>query len=163
MISLDIINHLQIQPIMRKISFIKTLFFVSICGSLILSSYAFKPKEKLPYDIKLKILPRDISHDDIMAIMKDFKKSLGYSCGDCHAKSEKDPTKLDFSSFANPKKQVALDMMKMVQKINKKEFGITGKFEDNFLKNTYKVTCYTCHRGQEHPEVAIPNLEIDNK
>ena len=129
-----------------------------IGGALFFSSFGFKVAkfEKLPPPTNLKVLPKDISEDDLIEVMHTFNKALNYKCGDCHAKSSSNPEKLDFASEANPKKEIARDMMRMVAKINKKEFGIKGKFKENYLHNIYKVSCCTCHHGAETPEVKVP-------
>ena len=36
-----------------------------------------------------------------------------------------------------------------VQQINQQGFGITDPAK-------YKVTCFTCHRGSQHPETQVP-------
>ena len=103
-----------------------------------------------------KVLAKDVSHDDLFAVMKDFKHALGFECSDCHVKSATDPEKLEFSSNANPNKQVAIEMMKMVMEINRKHFGIKGPFAENYLGNKYQVTCYTCHHGGKEPATLAP-------
>lgn len=126
--------------------------------SLVFSCYASKStsSENDHHKNNLKVLPKDISHDNLMAIMHSYEKSLGYTCGDCHSKSKVNPEKLNFASYDNPKKQVALDMMKMVKKLNKKEFAVKGDFTHNYLYCRYYVSCVTCHQGKETPPYHIP-------
>lgn len=126
-----------------------------IGGFLVMCSSAFAPPSPPPHESGLKVLPKDISHDDLMAVMKEFKRSLGFKCSDCHAKSTTDPEKLDFGAD-HPSKLVALDMMRMTMKINRQQFGIKGKFTDHFLQGSYKVSCYTCHHGNSTPTVLGP-------
>jgi hypothetical protein len=99
----------------------------------------------------LKILPKNIDHATLIAIMHDFEHALNYHCEDCHAASATNPKRLDFASDANPKKNVARHMMKMMEKINRKYFKVKGDFAANYTSAKYEVTCYTCHHGGEHP------------
>ncbi len=95
----------------------------------------------------LKVLPKDISQDEIKKVMDDFKVALGVKCGFCHAQSAADPTKLDFASDDNHHKETARWMMKMTQRINKKHF----KHRDEKTGEMMQISCMTCHNGKEHP------------
>ncbi|MCO6459884.1 MAG: c-type cytochrome [Saprospiraceae bacterium] len=127
-----------------------------LLGLIVFSAYAFAPTDVQQRKGTLQVLPKDISHDDLFAIMKGFEKALNVGCGDCHAKSKTNPKKLDFASEENPHKEEAREMMRMMMKINKKYFNIKGDFADNYLKNNYKVTCYSCHHGSETPPTIAP-------
>lgn len=118
-----------------------------VCGSL---AFREAPPEP-PKPTNLKVLPKNISHTELIAIMHDFEQALNYRCGDCHAASANDPKRMDFASDANPKKDVARHMMKMMMRINKKFFKKKGDFAANYVNAKYEVTCYTCHHGNEHP------------
>ena len=67
-----------------------------------------------------------------MPIMFAFKNSLGVECTFCHVKGEWEKDDKD-------NKQIARKMIKMVKDINGQLGGIG------------KVSCFTCHRGQERP------------
>lgn len=137
----------------------KLLVFASISGFLLLSAFAAPQPQNPPHKNNLKVLPKDISHDDLMAIMHGFEDDLNMSCRDCHAPSTTNPGKLDFLSDANPHKDVTREMMRMVSRINQKEFGIKGKFKDNYLSDAFKVSCYTCHHGSKTPDRKAPMKE----
>jgi hypothetical protein len=131
---------------------------VLITGILAFGSMAFQqipprqePQEHREGPKNLKILPKNIDHASLIAIMHDFEHALNYKCNDCHVASATDPKHLDFASDANPKKEVARHMMKMMEKINKKFFKVKGDFAANYVNAKYEVTCYTCHHGNEHP------------
>lgn len=139
-------------------------------GAVLFSSYAFSPvpEQGTPqHENNLKVLPKDISHTELMQVMHSFEIALGYSCGDCHARSATDTNKLDFASEDNPKKGEALEMMKMVQKINEHSFEVKGDFKDNYLKSQYKVSCITCHNGHAEPahtiSIPIPDPRWEKK
>jgi len=98
----------------------------------------------------LKVLPADISGPQLIATMKFFSQSLGVRCTFCHVGAEGQPlSSFDFASDAKREKQTARKMLAMVHRINQEDFGVT-----DFSK--VKVTCFTCHRGSQHPETQIP-------
>ncbi len=90
----------------------------------------------------LKVLPKNISHEELEGVMRNFKNALGVKCGFCHAPQKDNPQKLDFASDDNHHKEIARGMMKMTARINKKYFK-EGE--------AMTVTCYTCHHGNEEP------------
>jgi len=87
---------------------------------------------------------KGIPVDQFMATMGFFSASLGETCTDCHSAESGG----DWSKYAddNPRKETARRMIGMMNAINKTYFA--GKRE---------VTCYSCHRGVERPDVT-PNL-----
>lgn len=98
----------------------------------------------------LKILPKDISHQQLGKIMHGYNDALGVQCNFCHAASK--DTSIhhpDFASDEKPEKNVARSMMKMTVKINKKFFESKHAFIGD---STLSVTCITCHHGNPHPE-----------
>lgn len=102
----------------------------------------------------LKVLPAAISKKALDSIMHDYKDALGVKCDYCHAKSKEDPTKLDFPSDENRKKNTARKMMVMTDSINNKYFARQVQ-----RHGTYSVTCATCHRGAEEPATTMPKTE----
>ncbi|MCW3463430.1 c-type cytochrome [Chitinophaga nivalis] len=91
----------------------------------------------------LKVLPKNIPHEELMTVMRGFNTALGVKCGFCHAQQKEDAKKLDFASDANPHKDVARDMMRMTRRINRKFFRES---------ETMTITCYSCHHGNETPK-----------
>lgn len=142
----------------HKKKIVATLLVMAVIGFGSLSfSTAPKPHREGPSN--LKVLPKNIDHTQLIAIMHNFEHALNYKCEDCHAPSATDPRKLDFASDANPKKVEARHMIKMMMKINKKFFDIKGgNFATNYLDAKYEVTCYTCHHGNEHP-LTFPDMK----
>ena len=102
----------------------------------------------------LKVLPKDISHDELIKTMKEFTASLGVRCTECHVGTPTADGKMDFdfASDAKVEKINARKMMRMVNDINKKYLA---KIEPGFEK----VTCVTCHRGHLKPMVSVDSLE----
>lgn len=121
-------------------------FFAAIFA--ISSFTTFDAQEEGPKPTNLKVLPKNISAEELEGTMKAFNKSLGVKCGHCHAPKSNGEEGLDFASDENPKKDIARDMIKMTNKINKKYF----KYHDDegMLK---QIGCSTCHNGQAEPEI----------
>lgn len=110
--------------------------------SIALCSLSMPPQEREKAK-NLKVLPKDISHEELDSVMKGFKTALGVKCGFCHDPRKDDPKKLDFAGDNNEHKAIARDMMRMTARINKKYFkGI----------DPMPVTCYTCHQGNKEPK-----------
>lgn len=120
-----------------------SLIFILMIGVAATTAEGKKPKNNL------KVLPKDISHDELGKIMKGFNVSLGVKCNHCHAPSKTDAGKLDFSSDEKPEKDVARNMMRMTAKINKKYFNHGGD------QQPAAITCITCHNGKTHPDSKI--------
>ncbi|HTO95906.1 MAG TPA: c-type cytochrome [Myxococcales bacterium] len=76
-----------------------------------------------------------LSGNRFMAAMQSMRANLGAKCGSCHLAAEK-----DFASDAKEEKRRAREMIRMNEEINRRTFG--GKV---------RVTCWTCHRGDEEP------------
>jgi hypothetical protein len=128
----------------RKIKVAGMLFIFVAIGMA-----ATRPNED-PGPKNLKVLPKNISKDDLDKVMDGFKAALGVKCNFCHAASkDSSSNKLDFASDDKPEKNVARHMMRMTAKINKKFFSF-NKDEKGESKQT--VFCITCHRGNPHPD-----------
>lgn len=120
---------------------------LSLVVAAMLCSLSLPPDEEKAKN--LKILPKNISHDDLMKTMKHFNNALGVKCGYCHSRSKDDPKKMDFAADDKEEKETARSMMKLTNRINKKDFK-TGKDEKGMQIMT--VTCYTCHHGEAEPQ-----------
>lgn len=95
----------------------------------------------------LKILPKEISEYALFKIMDDFNMALGVDCNYCHSK-DKVTADLDFPSDKKPEKEIARKMMTMTMDINNKYFNLNKNIDA-----IQSVTCITCHRGKERPEI----------
>jgi len=87
---------------------------------------------------------RGIPVKEFMEAMGFFSASTGLNCTDCHVTQSAS----DWQKYAvdTPLKETARRMIVMMDAINKADFG-----------GERRVTCYTCHRGAESPEV-VPSL-----
>ena len=87
---------------------------------------------------------KGIPVDEFMSTMGVFSAALGMSCEDCHAAN--DSKWENYALDTSVRKRTARRMIVMMSAINK----------DNFAGRQV-VTCYSCHRGGDHPKVT-PNL-----
>jgi photosynthetic reaction center cytochrome c subunit len=87
---------------------------------------------------------KGIPVDEFMSTMGVFSAALGMSCEDCHASN--DSKWENYALDTSPNKRMARRMVQMVTAINK----------DNF-RGRQMVTCWTCHRGSDHPKIT-PDL-----
>lgn len=128
----------------RKFAVVFSLLALMVIGMAAIRPQDDKPKRNL------KVLPKDISHDDLEKVMDTWKAALGVKCNFCHSPS-KDSTsrRLDFASDAKPEKDIARHMFRMTAKINKKYFSFE---KDDKGATIPAISCVTCHRGSPHPD-----------
>lgn len=122
---------------MRFLSIFACVFTLAVANGQekpVMSEQAFK---------NVRVL-KGIPVDEFMATMGFFSASLGETCTDCHSAESGG----SWAKYAddNPRKETARRMIGMMNAINKTYFA--GKRE---------ITCYSCHRGVERPDVT-PNL-----
>ncbi|HJQ32556.1 MAG TPA: c-type cytochrome [Pyrinomonadaceae bacterium] len=108
-----------------------------------------KPVEQTRKNIQvLKGLPES----QLFPEMNFISASLGVQCGFCHVsqgKNAQGQTNWVWESDEKEEKKTAREMMKMVLAISGGNFGVSRG----------QVTCFTCHRGQEHPQ-SLPTLPL---
>jgi hypothetical protein len=99
----------------------------------------------------IKALPKDISRDDLLKLMREYVGDLGVDCNFCHAQ---DPTthRYDMASDANPMKDKARVMIAMTDAINTKYLAQLADHKDTDAP----ATCGTCHRGASVPTAFVP-------
>src|SRR3974390_3069021 len=87
---------------------------------------------------------KGIPVNQFMDTMGFFAAALGLNCTGCHTAESLQ----DWTRFADdvPRKRVARGMVRMVDAINKAQFG-----------GRRMLTCWSCHRGTQAPEL-IPSL-----
>jgi hypothetical protein len=102
----------------------------------------------LPKPVNLKLLPKDISSEDLMKIMFGFSKQLGVKCTFCHVEdaATKHP---NFASDQKPEKNTARTMMLMTGEINTKY--LAQIHDPDATPNQKTVSCGTCHQGHSMP------------
>ena len=101
---------------------------------------------------------KGIPVDEFMATMGIFSAALGVSCENCHAAN--DSKWENYAGDNTEKKKTARRMVAMMATINKSFFG-----------GRQVVTCFSCHRGGDHPKTtpdlgaiygAAPEDELDD-
>jgi cytochrome c553 len=129
---------------------IKKILVALLIGALLFVGIAATTPPQPEHPNKnLKILPKNISHEDLDKVMDSFKAALGVKCNFCHAASQDTANHhLDFASDAKPEKEIARKMMRMTTKINKKFFSDEKDEQGN---RVILVSCVTCHHGKERP------------
>lgn len=101
----------------------------------------------------LQVFPPDSAPDVVIAAMKNFTRALDVRCPFCHVGEEGKPLDtFDFAADTKPPKLVARAMMRMTAEIN----GAVRKAIPDAATQGYQVTCWTCHRGSQHPQHAPP-------
>jgi photosynthetic reaction center cytochrome c subunit len=85
---------------------------------------------------------KGIPVNEFMGTMGVFSAALGMSCEDCHAAN--DSKWENYALDTSQRKRTARRMVAMMIGINKAYFG--GK---------QVVTCYSCHRGGDHPKATV--------
>jgi hypothetical protein len=113
----------------------------------------------------LQVLPRNLTRDELIAIMRNFTRSLGVRCNHCHVVTATTPEeKLDFASDAKEEKRVARVMIQMTNQINTAWLQRVEEAEGEEHAQAAaggaaeppRVSCWTCHRGQVEPEMPPP-------
>ena len=102
------------------------LFLLPLCGQA--------PQGGRPEPKNLKIL----KPDQVMPAMRSYTAGLGVKCDFCHVSG-------DFASDEKKPKLTARRMIEMTNGIN------TGHFNGR-----ERVSCYTCHHGENAPKSAPP-------
>jgi hypothetical protein len=131
----------------------KKFVVIAVLSALtVIGMSAVRPADDKPPKRNLKVLPKDISHDDLDKTMDSWKAALGVKCNFCHAPfADSSNHHLDFASDAKPEKTVARHMYKMAMRINKKFFSANKDDKGEMIQT---VTCKTCHHGSPHPDEA---------
>lgn len=127
--------------------------------SLVIFLFAFKntdvivEKTTTPEWKNLKVLPKDISEENLKGLMRGYNTALGVKCNYCHTEI-KDSDKLDFAADTKKEKEYARHMITMTKKLNAENFNWEN---DPNPDNVNVVTCTMCHRGNPS---ATKSLEL---
>ena len=109
-----------------------------------------RPRGPRPNPTNIKVLPKNITGDEVIKLMRQYEGDLGVECEYCHARNP-ETKRNDFPSDANPVKEKARIMIMMTDDLNGKYLA---QLSDR--KSTDPITCGTCHRGMARPEVFVP-------
>jgi hypothetical protein len=104
---------------------------------------------QIPSEFKnLKVLPRDISRDSLVLLMRSFSFATGLRCEGCHVMGEGGSfqgAQFDLDDKENKRK--ARFMLRMVNRLNAEILPQLPDRDDPPLG----VECKTCHRGLQKP------------
>jgi len=108
------------------------------------------PARAYPAPTNLKVLPKNLTGDEVHEIMEQWEGALGAHCNTCHTP---DPGHigpngrplLNYADDSKPEKATARFMYTMTEEINR---NYVAKIESSGAP----VTCGTCHRGHLGPE-----------
>jgi hypothetical protein len=108
------------------------------------------PAHAFPAPTNLKVLPKNLTGEQVHEIMEKWKIALGTHCNTCHAEDKKNPApdgrpQLNYADDTKAEKSTARLMYKMVEDIN-------GNYVSMVENSGVPVTCGTCHRGHITPE-----------
>jgi hypothetical protein len=120
-------------------------------ASFVLAVSALVAAQGGPAPRNLRLLTPDV---DIQRVMARFNTALGVQCTYCHVAN-------DFASDANPKKEIARGMLRMVQSVADRFPDSGNDFANSrylpFPEGKQYVTCFTCHQGAALPVSAAPD------
>ncbi len=103
----------------------------------------------------LTVLPKTISKDDLVGVMRNFTEGLGVRCNFCHVGEEGKPlSTYDFASDDKDNKRIARVMLKMTNNINDDYITQLKDFGENIIE----VKCVTCHHGVKQPKTLAQDL-----
>jgi len=104
----------------------------------------------------LQALPKDISRDSLVQIMRGFSLSLNVRCQYCHVGGDGVSfTGVDFAKDDDPDKLKARFMLRMVDSLNR----VVLPLLPGRGANPVRVECKTCHRGAAQPLLLTQQLE----
>jgi hypothetical protein len=105
----------------------------------------------------LQVLPKDLTRDQLTAIMRSFNQALGVRCNECHAPAATEGREqLDFASDAKADKLAARVMIQTTTELNHRWIPLVksaaGEATTAGQALEMEVSCWTCHRGKKQPE-----------
>ena len=122
---------------------------------LVLAAGTVAAQESHPRYQNLKVLPKDIDSQTLIATMGGFTRALGVRCDYCHALTpERRPE--DFAKDEKPAKEKARLMMRMTHELNENWLAKL----DARAQPAIEVGCFTCHHGVAQPRTLQSQLEI---
>jgi hypothetical protein len=120
------------------------LALLALTGTLAAQAPGKWPPDSL---VNLKVFPPNTTVTQVIGAMRNIAGGLGVRCQFCHVGEEGMPLeRFDFASDEKRTKQVARQMMHMVQEINRRIDTIPGRPAQGV-----PVVCATCHRGVSRP------------
>ncbi|MCI0432022.1 MAG: c-type cytochrome, partial [Gemmatimonadetes bacterium] len=122
-----------------------TRFTLAAALATILMSPAVPVRAQIPVEFRnLRVLPRDISRDSLVQVMRSFSFATGLRCEDCHVLPENGAFEnAQFDLDDKLTKRRARYMLEMVNRLNEElRIGLPERDQP-----ALSVECKTCHRG----------------
>src|SRR5690348_14979615 len=126
---------------------------------LITLASTLRAQGKFPPDsfTNLKVLPKNIGKQELIATMRGFALGLGVRCTYCHVGREGAPLdSLKFASDDKRTKRAARVMMDMVKHINEEHLADVPERPEPHVV----VKCETCHRGVARPRLLADEIAL---
>ena len=103
---------------------------------------------KFPPDslVNVQVIPKGTPVMQVIGQMRNYVGALGVRCVYCHVGEDGPLDRVDFVSDEKRTKQVARQMMRMVQDINRRLDSLPQRPTPGVM-----VSCQTCHRGVARP------------
>jgi hypothetical protein len=124
-------------------------FRVALALVMVAAAASAQTPGKFPPDslVNTKVIPHNTPVQQVLGIMRNFTGDLGVRCQFCHVGKEGQPlSQFDFASDDKRTKQVARQMMLMVQEVNRRLDTLPSRPTPGV-----QATCATCHRGLSRP------------
>jgi hypothetical protein len=121
-----------------------TLFVLLAAPALAQAPAGGAPAQDAPKN--LKVLPKDWTRAQVVAVMQNFSAALGVGCDYCHVQNQGTPP--DFASDDKPEKEAARAMMGITREVNASLSTELGRPAAELTR----VGCITCHRGVPEPK-----------
>ena len=126
-----------------------------LLAALVLMPEAARPQIPATFT-NLQVLPKDISRDSLIGIMRRFSLSLNVRCQYCHVGGDGVSfVGVDFAKDDDPDKVKARFMIRMVDSLNR----VVLPLLPGRSANPVRVECKTCHRGAPQPLLLTQLLE----
>jgi len=132
----------------NRIAVLAAAILVAACAAISQQKVQTPVADNLDFH-NLRVLPANITHDELIATMRGFARSLGTRCNHCHvANPPGSKEEFDFASDAKPEKAAARTMLLMTRNIN-------ANYVSKVDPHGQTVTCFTCHRGHTTPQLQV--------
>jgi hypothetical protein len=122
--------------------------FMAACAAISQQKAQVPRADNLEFH-NLRVLPPNITHDELIATMRGFARSLGTRCNHCHVANPPGAAEeFDYANDSKPEKRTARTMLLMTRNIN-------ANYVSKVNAHGQTVTCFTCHRGHTVPQLQV--------
>src|SRR5438270_2628914 len=109
----------RMSNVSRALALTVTLF-IAACAAISQQKAQAPRSDNLEFH-NLRVLPPNITHDELIATMRGFARSLGTRCNHCHAANPPGSAEeFEYANDSKPEKRTARTMLLMTADINEK-------------------------------------------